>query len=210
MSIVTKNVLKSYFLEGSQPTQSNYNDLIDTLVSLVEANSIYIYPSGNVGINTDTSVDGGYGLTVNATTDFNQNIVVDQNISVTGKMSANNTSIGHLGGISTGFIAQSQGMGIGTGGSVIITGTDMVMQVTVTTGTGCLSSTEMFALQFGRSYTTIPAVFLNPYGNNSASLSGASMPLVQSVTNSGLSMSSNSIKLQDNSVYTLFILTIGN
>ena len=49
MAEVTKNVLKGYFTKGSVPTQSNYADLVDTMVSQSEMNTAISGVNSSVG-----------------------------------------------------------------------------------------------------------------------------------------------------------------
>jgi hypothetical protein len=64
VSVVTKAVLKTYFQRGLRPTQSNYVDLIDTMVAngggAVTLDSLVV--SGSLGVTGDTSVGGSMSV----------------------------------------------------------------------------------------------------------------------------------------------------
>lgn len=204
MAIVSKEILKSYFLTGLIPTQSNYNDLVDTLVSLSDnANDIFTYISGNVGIGSDPDTDNGYKQEIVGTQHVTDNVVMDNNLYVNEVMTSGVVSTVAIAGRNTGGFTATPGSGIGTGGSVTIVGTLVSGTMTIVTGTGCLANSPavVFAgVSLADGYS--PYFILSPVNQQAASLTNSQQLWFSSLdVETGLTISTNQAALTGMTAY---------
>ena len=194
--IVTKATLASYFQTGNQPDQSNYQDLIDTLVALELAGQILTYPSGNVAINDTVGTDTGYNFVVNGTSNFTGSAAL-QNVSVAVNINAAKAHVGHLGGF-TSAPAISAGSASGTTPMLSITGTDLAGTINLLTGTACPIGGTVANVTFNTAYATAP------YVNFTAASANQAPFYVTNVTTTGFSINIGSaVTLSNTTNYIL-------
>lgn len=195
--IQDKITLKNYFLTGQQPTESNYGDLIDTLVNLFNTNQIMTFDSGNVAINKST--DDGYTFSIEGTLAVSGNAAFS-NVSISDTANMISGNIGHLGGF-TNTPQISLGASAGTSATSTIDGTDLAGTISLTTGTACIGSDMVFKVAFDVAYDIIPKVLLTPSNASSASLYGDANVWVTGVNVNGFDVNVGSTALTDEIVY---------
>lgn len=126
----------------------------------------------NLNIRRDLQVAGATRvqgqLTVNQLTTINNNLNVAGNLSIGGSLSVRNFQVGQLtvGGhlLSTGAApGVSSGGGVGSSGTVSISGNDTAGTVAVNTGTGA-GNGVLAQISFRTNYTNTPHVLVTPVG----------------------------------------------
>lgn len=183
MAIVSKTQLKSYFQTGDQPSQSNFDDFVDTVIALVDPTDVVIYPSGNVAVNDSTGVDSGYDFSVYGTSNFpgTSNFAT---ASFTTALNAVNGNVGHLGGF-TGSPTISVGSGLGVLPTLSINGSDLDGNIQMTSGTATVASSRLCTVTFDVPYASTPNVFVQAGNEATAILYGPSSVYATNVTTAG-------------------------
>jgi len=172
----------------AQPTLSALN----TVVTYTNAATVYIAGSPIAGANV--TLTSSYSLWVNSGASF----------------FGGNVTVAHLGGNISTAPTKTAGAGAGTSPTITVTGSDMVIKISVLTGTSPSNNSIIATITFNQTYAVTPKVFLVPVNAAAAALTGSAKPFVDDSLSgtSSFSFSSGATALAASTTYLWYAFVV--